>query len=209
MLKVSLESEMKERHRIAADLHDSVCGDLTAIKFYLEHLNSKNKNEDSRQVISEISESLNNALENTRAVSYKLMPPLLETMGLCAALEDYCRRLSAKTSKSFTVQCHASPVLDNAVSYELFRVIQEFTTNMLKYGNITQCILNVSNSSGLLTITITDDGIAYNFSELAESGNGAGLRNIKSRLKVVHATLEQQAVAQGNQFTITLKNSPC
>ena len=38
LLKVSLESEKIERERIAADLHDSVSSDLSAIRNYLIYL---------------------------------------------------------------------------------------------------------------------------------------------------------------------------
>ena len=209
MLKVSLESEMNERHRIAADLHDSVCGDLTAIKFYLEHLTNRDRDVDGGLVISEISESLDNALQNTRNVSYSLMPPLLESMGLCVALDDHLKRLTAQTAIPFTFSCNVIEPLEATVSYALFRAVQEFNTNMLKYGSITKCYIEVIQLDDTITIKISDDGKPFSFAIHSEMSSGAGLRNISSRLKVVNARLTQEAVNSGNRFIITLNPKTC
>jgi signal transduction histidine kinase len=88
LLKASLESEKKERERIAADLHDSVSSDLSAIRNYLAVI-LKSEQDDARiAVFTDLKEGVETAIENTRTISYRLMPPLLEKMGLVAALDD-------------------------------------------------------------------------------------------------------------------------
>ena len=205
LLIASLESEKNERHRIAADLHDGVCGDLGAINMYLQIL----KNDDTvknQMAIDEIRESVENALENVRLVSYKLKPPLLGTFGLAAAVNDNFERLTAKTAIPFKLQCDKNPVLSVTVSYELFRVIQEFTTNMLKYGGITSCDVSITESTAAIIIEILDNGKPFNFTNALAVAKGSGLNNINSRLKVIGATLEQRDITNGNHFVIMLKN---
>lgn len=204
LLRVSLDSEKNERKRIAADLHDSVAADLSAIKNYLVLLQKTNDIKDIAG-FGEIKESVDNALENTRLISYKLMPPLLETFGLVAAVQDSFERLNHKTAIPFILRSEKAPSLSTNVSYELFRIIQEFTTNMIKYGKVSVCHVNISESDSSIFIEIRDDGKKYNFMESLKASKGSGLQNINSRLKVINADLAQQETVEGNHFIITLK----
>jgi len=206
LLKTSLESEKNERQRIAADLHDSVSSDLSAIRNYLTIILRGEKDETRAMLFQELKEGVEVAIENTRQVSYKLMPPLLDQLGFELALEDYLNKLSKKTGLSFELISKKDSSFKStpSVSYELFRIIQEFTTNMLKYGSITKCqvILNVNNKVGCLEII--DDGIPYNFQESLSESKGTGLRNINSRLKIIGAKFIQKEVVHGNHFIVSI-----
>jgi signal transduction histidine kinase len=205
LLLVSLESSKSERRRIAADLHDSVSGDLVAIRNYLSILKKSGETKIDASILDELREGVENALQNTRQVSYKLMPPLLDTLGLASAVNDYFERLAPKTAIQFSVEHDDSPELPHEISYELFRTIQEFTTNMLKYGNATVCKVKIYELQGTVFVNIADDGQPFNFYEMLKKSNGTGLKNISARLKVIGAILTQRVMDKGNDFLITLK----
>lgn len=204
MLKVSLESEKNERARIAADLHDGVSGDLSAIKNYLNILSKKETSPANLEMFNEIKGGIDAALQNTRSVSHNLMPPLLEAEGLIPALKGYFESIS-KAGINFTITAE-NITLPSSVSYQLFRVLQEFTTNMIKYGHVTNVRLNSTSQKDIFKIEIIDDGISFNFKENLAKPNASGLKNINSRLHVVGGVVVQQEVAKGNHFIITLKN---
>jgi signal transduction histidine kinase len=201
LLKASLESEKKERERIAADLHDSVSSDLSAIRNFLAVILKTEEDENRKAIFNELKLGVENSIENTRLISYKLSPPLLDNYGLVVALEDYFSNLTKKTNCNFSIQCNGDFVsLIEHEAYELFRVVQEFTTNMLKYGNITTCLVVFY----LNYIEVIDDGVSYNFEKKLASSEGTGLKNINSRLKVIEAFLSQREVLQGNHFVISI-----
>ena len=205
LLSVSLESEKNERRRIAADLHDSVSGDLVAIRNYLSILQKAGPENIDNSTLGELREGVENALHNTRQVSYKLMPPMLDTFGLAAAVTDYFERLEQKTSVEFSVESDAINELSQEIAYEIFRIIQEFTTNMLKYGNASRCKLKIYELQGASFISLSDNGQPFDFHAVAAETSGTGLKNIASRLKVIGATLTQRQLEHGNDFLITLK----
>jgi signal transduction histidine kinase len=209
LLLVSLESEKNERQRIAADLHDSVSGDLVAIRNYLSIMKKNDNGEIEGSVIDELREGIENALENTRQVSYKLMPPLLDSFGLAAAVTDYYERLAQKTGISFVVETNDEGEPKPEIAYELFRVIQEFTTNMLKYGEIANCRVSMSTQKDQFVIEIIDDGRPFHFHNAMEQSTGMGLKNISTRLKVIGAVLTQREQLSGNHFIIILKPISC
>lgn len=207
LLKASLESEKQERVRIAADLHDGVSGDLNAIRNYLSILQRNEQDTEKQELFAEIRSGVEAALENTRQVSYKLMPPLLELAGFTVALQDYFERLSLSSKVSFEVICKNDlPELSPEAGYELFRVVQEFTTNMLKYGNSTHCQTIVYSVEDACRIEILDDGKAFNFKASLATTTGSGLKNIRSRLRIMGAELVQLEADKGNHFVIILKN---
>lgn len=206
LLKSSLESEKRERMRIASDLHDGVSGDLNAIRNYLSILHKGEKDAEKQELFSEIKEGVEAALENTRQVSYKLMPPLLELAGFQPALEDYFERLTTNSKIAFEVVCKSqSPDFTHETAYELFRIVQELTTNMIKYGAVTHCLLLLSSTDNAHCIEIIDNGTPFDFNAALKVSKGSGLKNISSRLKVIGAQLEQQETPKGNHYKITIK----
>jgi len=205
LLKASLESEKKERERISADLHDSVSSDLSAIRNFLAVILKTEKEEERKSIFNELKLGVEQSIENTRLISYKLAPPLLDKFGLVVAIEDYFVNLTNKTNCNFSLQCKDDFVsLTTHEAYELFRVVQEFTTNMLKYGSITSCSLVLYIKDNLGYIEVIDDGVSYDFEKQLATSEGTGIKNINSRLKVIGAVLRQQKTLHGNHFVISL-----
>lgn len=206
LLKAVLDTEQKERQRIAKDLHDGVQSDLRAISNYFLLLSRKIKGEEELQdLLTDTRTALEDTIENTRFISYKLMPPLLETRGLIVALEDYFEKLNSSSGKSFSISNYSKEItFSKSYEYELFRVLQEFSTNMLKYGSITECKVFFYEIDKGVSIEIVDDGVPFDFMTSYVMSNGSGLQNIFSRLKGIHAQLEQRKVENGNHFLIYL-----
>jgi signal transduction histidine kinase len=205
LLKTALSSEKMERQRIAKDLHDSVQGDINAIRNYVALLSKKLTEQPEKDLLEVIRSALQQTAENTRLISYKLMPPLLETNGFCAAVLDHFNRLSTATGKKFSIQADMPRlVIPSDQAYELFRIVQEFTQNMLKYGAIAECKLFMYETEKGLSIELVDDGVPFNFKTSYLESNGSGLYNIKSRLRSIGAAFQQREVVEGNHFVITL-----
>ena len=206
LLKTALETEKNERERIAADLHDGVSGDLNAVRNFITILNKKEASNEDKNFYNIILESVENALESTRNVSYKLMPPLLHTMGFISAIEDYLERLTKQTSINYNIITQSDfSNLDTSHSYELYRIIQELTTNQMKYGHVSQCQITLSEVLEDYRVTIEDDGIEFSFQNSLQNSKGSGLKNIQSRLKVLGATLQQEPKTLGNIYIISFK----
>lgn len=205
LLKTSLESEKKERQRIAKDLHDSVQGDLGAVRNYFTLLSKQITQKETQVLLIDIKEAIEQTIENARLISYNLMPPLLEISGLNIALREYFENLSKSTGKEFSLQTDIqNEIIPKEIAYELFRIIQEFTSNMLKYGSITECKLFLYETHDLLHLEIVDDGKPFDFKVSFLQSKGAGLYNIQSRLTSIDAKLVQRNVMKGNHFVISI-----
>ncbi len=206
LLQASLDSEKKERKRIASDLHDSVAGDISAVRNYIAILNRKEQDVYNKSILEEVTEALNNTLNNIQEISYNLMPPLLETSGLIPTLKDYFDRVRKWSNISITTQYYTGNItLSSSEVYELYRIIQELIHNIIKHGNVTRIHFSVRNENNVLIFEMTDDGSYFDFYKKMESTSGMGLKNITSRIRKIGATLKQIPNEEGNNIEIYLK----
>lgn len=206
LLQTSLDSEKKERKRIASDLHDSVCGDISAIRNYIAILNKKEQDPYNKSILEEVTGALNSTQNNIQEISYNLMPPLLKSSGLIPTLNDYFDRVKKWSNVSIITRYDTNDLpISSSEAYELYRIIQEFIHNMIKHGNVTQIHFSIRSLKSVLIIEMTDDGSSFDFYKNLESTSGMGLKNIISRMRKIGATLKQIPAEKGNNIEIHLK----
>jgi signal transduction histidine kinase len=205
LLEASLHSERMERKRIAADLHDGVLGDLGALRLYIALLS---KSQDNNLIpgpeFIHFKRGIDDAIENTRLISYKLMPPLLESHGLVIALEDYLNRLGAKANTTFSIIAPYPVTLSSVYEYELFRIIQELCTNMISHGHATSCSIAFTADKGGVNVQVDDNGKPFDFKEMCTASKGNGMNNIRSRLSSINAVITQAKAEEGNSLLIKI-----
>lgn len=208
LLKASLDSEKKERQRIASDLHDGLSGDLSAVKNFITLLNNKEDDPFKKEILQEVSIVLSHAVTNVQNISYNLMPPLLESYGLAPTLNSFFDRVKKLNNLSIK-QYYYSEIIKIPPSdgYELYRVIQEFTNNLIKHGKSQEISISITLNQNNLFIVIEDDGVSFDFKKNLQSSLGMGLKNISSRIKHIDAKLIQLPTEKGNKFQIILNTT--
>lgn len=207
LLKSSLETEKNERKRIAADFHDSVSGDLSAVQNYLTILANQEKDSFNKSVFLEVETALSQIIKNVQVISYNLMPPTLETLGLPSALRTYLESVQklnkVKINEEYQSDCDKISLSD---AYEIYRIIQELVTNSLKHGDSQQINFRIYEQEKAYIFEISDNGSPFDFYKSLKESYGMGLKNIKSRIKIIDAKLIQLPVEKGNKIQIFLKH---
>lgn len=206
ILQAVLEAEKRERIRVSADLHDGVSGYLNSIRNYLSILKIQNKNEDVNEIVQGIKDGVEMALESTRNISHNLMPAIMDTLGGAHAIEDYLDKLNQNGTIEFTFSNSCPDLLIlSETGYEIYRIVQETTTNILKYSDATQvnvilCKKEVKENT-VLHIIISDNGMLFNIKEAMNAITGKGLKNIQARLKVLQGDLDYEIRENKNYVT--------
>ena len=205
LVKVSLENEKNERTQIASDLHDSVSNDLSAIRNYLVVILKGEQNAERISLFQDLKDGVEAAIDHTREVSYTLMPPLLDKLGFEVAVEDYFNKLNKKSGVCFTKSSKEGKFeLNSDVSYELFRVLQEFCANRIHQGKSRNCNFLFLVQDSMAIIEISDDGAPYDFEKAFALATSSGLSLMNLRLKVIGATMLQKPGKKGNHLLIRL-----
>ena len=175
-----VEAKETERSDIGMELHDNVNQLLAASMLYLDMARKDVKNGEIYLLHS--SEYTFSAIEEIRKLTKGLMTGVIKDFGLCAAIED----LVHDTMEACPVKIHCilQPSLEKPMSdkfkMNVFRIVQEQLTNILKHAGASEIHITMSEKNGKFALSIADNG--KGFDKRKKSGNvGIGISNIISR----------------------------
>ena len=201
-LEALIEGEDMERSRIAKDLHDSVNGNLSAIKHNLSSISQENLKEDEHQTFNNAIEMLDNTCEQIRNISHDLVPPSLLNYGLIEALGQYINRINTINLTKISFQDFGKlKILSKKTETTIYHIIQELLTNIVKHANADKGIVQINANNKLLHITVEDDGKGYDINAVS---HGLGLNNIKSRVQFLNAEMDVKSDAKGTSVVIDI-----
>jgi len=186
-----------ERRRLARELHDGLGQTLTALTNQLERLQKKLDGRVSGELAVHLADSVDmarSALNETRELSRLLRPPVLDDLGLTAALSWLTRTLEQRTGlrAELTLEGLAER-LDPDLETLVFRLIQEALTNVLRHAGVDRAEVTVSRAGGLLALRIADAGRGFESQAAfagSESTAGSGLRGMRDRLELFGGRLD-------------------
>ena len=183
-----IETEEKERQRMAQDLHDEIGPLLSSLKLYVSSFSDKlSGDEKARFIYSKIQEIVSDAVENVRELSYALSPNILINFGLYRAIQNIIDRNSILIPFDFVSNIEAFRFNRN-VEIIYYRIIKELVNNTLKHAGASMIKIRVHYMDNTLTLEYMDDGKGFDInSELSQKREGIGLFNIISRVKLINA----------------------
>ena len=176
--KVALETEAKERHILASDLHDSLGGMLSLLRLKIE--GGMGKDETLRL--------LDNTHTELRRVSHHLMPEELLQGGLVSALHDF-----AVSVPGAEFQSYGDIRLSKEQELTLYRCAYELVNNALKHAKASHINIQLMQDNQEVTLTVSDNGTGMS------DGSGMGLQNIRERIEPYHGTF--RIVSNENEGT--------
>lgn len=183
-----LRGQTTERSRIAAQLHDNLGSTLTAMRFGFLALDPHTLTEAEQTVYRHLQRTVEDAYDEVRTLSHNLIPKTLEEKGLWAALGRLVDNLNYSTPVQFTLVVPTDEGLpDKRASFELYSIVLELTTNILKHAQATEAQIVVSRQNRQLHLRIIDDGIGLQADAKAE---GAGLQSVRQRVDALKGTIQ-------------------
>ncbi len=205
LFQAAAQSEEEERQRIAAELHDDVGATLSSARLFLHQAE---KHSTSPELIRQSGQLVDDSIRKVRDISHKLQPGTLQSLGLQTALQALSEVYKRSGSIKFDVlPANNIPRLDAHRELHVYRIVQELTNNILKHSKASFIVLQLSERSGDLVLTMQHDGSGLNdhsFNTLLKGKGGIGLKNISSRLQFIKGQIafSQQS---NNSFVTDLK----
>ncbi|WP_348799760.1 ATP-binding protein [Flavobacterium adhaerens] len=186
LIKASVAGQDKERQRIAQELHDSIGGNLAAIKLQVNAI-SKNSNISYMQ---NITSQLDETYQQVRNLSHNLVPKKFSQNQFCLVIEDYLN--SIKDVSKIIIESNFYPKeainrLDETIQLEAFSIIQELLANTIKHAEATKIDLQLNLIENHLNLLFEDNGKGFNILDVKK---GIGLHNLENRLKGLGGAME-------------------
>ena len=151
----------EERTRIARKIHDDMGQALTALKIDLTWLNKKLTDDQPliREKLQSMVTLINETIETVHNLSEDLRPGILDDFGLSAAIEWQAEEFQKRTG----IECRINLASDESnlskeKSTNLFRIVQESLTNVIRHANATKVEINLSEKDGRLLLEVADNG---------------------------------------------------
>ena len=199
IIKANVEGQDKERKRIAQELHDSIGGNLAAIKLQLGNFVKEQKK------LRVINDQIDETYQQVRDISHTLIPKKFQNNNFCDFLEDYFLKISTASNLNATFQAYSKEMinsLDENIQVEAFKIIQELIINTIKHAQAKTVEIQLNYIDNQLNILFEDDGKGF---DPKQNSDGIGLRNIKSRIENLNGVLSiDSALNKGSVYNLIL-----
>ncbi|HEV7348098.1 tetratricopeptide repeat protein [Telluribacter sp.] len=181
-----VKGQTLERKRVAAQLHDNLGSTISTINWYLYGLDKGTLSQTEKDIYEGVQQMVQRAYEEVRSLSHNLLPKELEKDGLRVALQKLGQKLNENGSIRFRMEIDGfEERLDRKTEFEMYSMIQELATNIIKHSRATQAIISLHNNEEQITLQVEDNGEG-----LKSSGKeGVGLSNVRSRVGSLRGTL--------------------
>ena len=201
-------AEERERRTLARDLHDDLGQLLAVAKIKVSALEKMEKQEDFRERIHEINSILEQAHDSVHSLTFQLNPPILDELGLVAALEWLGDEMQRHYGLQVTFSDDGKPKdLDTPVKTILFRAVRELLINVAKHADVSSASVTSKRLNGQISIQVEDQGIGFEHQVHHQSVNltngGFGLLSVRERLSYIGGEMRVKSIpGDGTQVTL-------
>jgi signal transduction histidine kinase len=199
-----IRAQENERQRIARELHDNAAQELSMLRMGMEGLpgliadRAGEAGREAADAARELCARLGTVIGSLRDLSYDLLPPALDQLGLAETAFRLCEDFGAR--HGLTVDCFADGM--DAVhpgfttSVNLYRVLQEALANARKHARASRVTVRLISSHPSIILRVQDDGQGFDpktrLSEaLAEKH--MGLWSMRERVRLLGGRLSIRA----------------
>lgn len=195
--EVRRASVLRERERMAREIHDTLAQGFTSIVMNLEAAEGAFPKDAAavRLHHEQIARTARESLEEARRLVWALHPEALEEGSLPEALRVLAEGFSRENGAIATADVTGSPrPLPAELEVTLFRTTQEALSNVRKHAGANRAALTLSYMDGSVTLDVRDDGIGFDPDAPPErrtsaSSGGYGLRAMRQRIEGVGGSL--------------------
>lgn len=212
-----MEAQEAERRHIARELHDEIGQVLTAVKINLQSVESATSStrcESNSHLVTERVEEcigiVEGAIGQVRKMSSDLRPPVLDMLGLVAALRETADRAAQRAGLEIDFQADAligrPPA---AIETACFRVAQEAITNVVRHAQAGKVEITLRQRVDLLHLLVVDNGRGFNCHEAferARRGQSLGVLGMEERVVLAGGEFKiQSRVGHGTQLRASFR----
>lgn len=198
-------AEQRERKRLAAELHDYLAQMLALGRMKVGQLRPKIAADPTKQqLIADIDELFQKAAEYTRSLMAKLNPPVLDDLGLPAALTWLAKEMPLHNLMVEVRLGQEHVPLPDDQAILLFQSVRELLINVAKHAKTDQAIVALRvDEQNRLCIEVQDRGRGFDAEADREAGGHFGLFSVKERMQAMGGRLDVRSTP-GQGTTVTL-----
>jgi signal transduction histidine kinase len=179
-----------ERRRIARELHDTTGQVLAALSMNLTEMQQKSAPANSIK-FGECIDLVVLASSEIRNLSYLLHPPLMDELGLHAAVLEYAKGFEARSGIQTAVEVSKDVGrLEGNCEIAFFRIIQEGLGNIHRHSSSRTASIKIFSAGENVVLEVCDQGRGLPDDAEGKLRYGVGIKSMEERLRQFGGTLE-------------------
>ena len=177
---------LRDRERIARDLHDTVIQQLFATGLGLESTAAAIADPDTRGRVRNAVQAIDNTIRQLREAIFGLHA-IPQDLALAQALTDLAEEKAGALGFLPIIEVGALPEdLPVGIRHEAVQIVSEGLSNVVKHARASATIVSVDADGDELLVAVTDNGRGVEASRTDPAGpsaglGGRGLRNMQER----------------------------
>jgi PAS domain S-box-containing protein len=191
----SIEALEVDRRTVSRELHDSIGGNLAAIRFALEKVDKMitEKRDSAAAFLERAISHLAETIKECKRLSVSLRPPVLDDMGLISTIDWHVSQLSQHYSRIRIIQQIdvTEQEIPEVFKIVIYRVIQEALNNAARHSQADTVYIRLKRSANHLEAEVQDNGRGFDLEQVYERGDhlsGLGLRSMQERVEIIGGT---------------------
>jgi signal transduction histidine kinase len=201
-----VEVQESERRHIARELHDEAGQALVSLRYGLRLLEREiGEGGSVTERVAELVQRTDAVIDSLHRLAADLRPVSLDHLGLEAALRQYSR--SAGSELGLAVRFKARGLtgerLPAVVETNLYRVVQEAMTNVVRHARATRVDVLVERRGDRVMVMVEDDGVGF-APDQVQRGDHFGLLGLRERAEALGGTLTLES-APGAGTTVVVE----
>lgn len=191
----------EERRRLRRDLHDGVGPSLAALALQMETARTLTARDPAAAtaLMDRLTSRLNATVAEVRAMVNDLRPPMLDELGLAAAVRELGDRLTTATTR-VTTAVEPLPELPAAVEVAAYQIAGEATANAARHAGAARVAVTLGVVDGMIRVEVRDNGHGM----AADARPGIGLASMDERAQELGGRLEVASGRGGTTVTALL-----
>jgi signal transduction histidine kinase len=199
-----LNAQDDERRRIARDLHDTTGQTLAALAMTLAQMQPEMSPKNAAR-FGECVGLVSAASAEIRSLSYLLHPPLMDLIGLGAAIREFVSEFGKRAGTHITVDVAKDlGRLEGNREIVIFRIIQEGLANVHRHSGSATANIKLRYSGQNVILEITDQGRGLQLDSEGKTKYGVGIKSMQERLRPFRGTLDVTSSESGTKLTAIL-----
>ena len=162
-------------------------------------------------VVNQITEAqaiLKQLTQEIRTTSYLLHPPLLDEVGLAAALKWYVEGVGERSGLEITLNLPDSvDRFAREAELVIFRIVQESLTNIHRHSGSRSATISIAVSEDAISVQVADRGKGMSLEKLSNirsNASGVGIRGMRERVRQLGGQMIIQSDDSGTTVAVTL-----
>ena len=161
LLERVVTSQEQERRQVAGDIHDDAIQAMVAVTLQLQALGGRLRDPRSSELLERLAATATESVGRLRQLVFELRPPLLDEVGLAAAIDQYARRAGELAGFVVQVSDESAGELPDELRVVAYRIVQEALANVRAHARASRVAVRLEEVDGGVLARVSDDGTGF------------------------------------------------